>query len=78
LMIMKQILRYSGIALLALVVSTGCNDGNNMSKEDTNIQQDSLDTRRNTTGGANTIPDTATMKTDTMGTDTTQRQGPQQ
>lgn len=69
-MIMKQILRYSWAALLAAVVTTSCNDGNDTSQEDSQLPQDSLDTRRNTTSGTNTIPDTATMKVDTMGTDT--------
>jgi hypothetical protein len=67
---MKQILRYSWAALLVATVATGCNDGNNMSKEDSKIPVDSLDTRRYTTESTNTIPDTATMKVDTMGTDT--------
>ena len=69
---MKQILNYSAAVLLAVVAATSCNDGNNMSKEDSQIQQDSLDTRRNTTESVNTIPDTATMKVDTTGRDTTQ------
>lgn len=69
---MKQILRYSWAALLVAAVITSCNDGNDTSKEDSQLPVDSLDTRRNTTGTENTIPDTATMKVDTMGTDTSQ------
>lgn len=74
---MKQKPGYGLAALLAAVVMAGCNDGNDMSKEDSQMQTDSLDTRRYTTESTNTIPDTATMKVDTMGTDTSQPTGGQ-
>ena len=71
-MCMKKKLGYSLAIVLAAALAS-CNDsGNNMSKEDEHIQQDSLDTRRNTTESTNTLPDTATMKVDTTGRDTTQ------
>lgn len=72
---MKQKPGYRLAALLGAVVMAGCNDGNDMSKEDSQMQTDSLDTRRYTTESTNTIPDTATMKVDTMGTDTSQPTG---
>lgn len=76
-MIMKRILQYSWVALLVAAVTTACNDGNDMSKEDERIQVDSLDTRRYTDESTNTIPDTATMKVDTTGRDTSQPTGGQ-
>ena len=72
-----KISRYSLAALLALVVMASCNDGNDRSKEGEQLPTDSFDTRRNTTESVNTIPDTATMKVDTMGTDTSQPTGRQ-
>lgn len=75
--IMKRILQYSWAALLLAAMTTACNDGNDMSKEDEQLQVDSLDTRRNTDESINTIPDTATMKVDTTGRDTTQPTGGQ-
>lgn len=76
-MIMKQTYRLSLAALLATVIMAACNDGNDMSKEDSQLPVDSLDTRRYTDDSKNTIPDTATMKVDTMGTDTSQPTGGQ-
>lgn len=69
--------RYSLGALLALVVMASCNDGNDRSKEGEQLSTDSFDTRRNTSESVNTIPDTATMKVDTMGTDTSRPVGEQ-
>lgn len=74
---MKMTYRFSLAALLALVVLASCNDGNDMSKEEEQLPADSFDSRRNTTDSMNTIPDTATMKVDTMGTDTSRPTGGQ-
>lgn len=69
--------RFSLAALLTLVVLASCNDGNDMSKEEEQLPADSFDSRRNTTDSMNTIPDTATMKVDTMGMDTSRPTGGQ-